>query len=1632
VSDQTPPQDLGYQLTSAGEKVNEPVMTIDPGTGHLLLTATREGDDALVYTLSVDPISGAYRFIQHQAIDHPDAESVSDEHHSDHVDQVRLDFAYQVTDSDGDTDQAGFAILIQDGGPQVISSDDSRVQEAAIDGNEQQPSGTQPELTTERAQGAIMVDWGPDLGTNGQGQLLFNQGTIQHLTSQFGQAQLSGNLLQNTTGQDIKFAIFDQPPGQGGVPAEQGTFLLAYTGAEPTDDTSWLFHVKLTTDAQGGDYHFTLLQALDHPLADSTGMDDVLNLSFRFVAVDADGDQAPGEFSVTISDDNPQALPGETLTILETSTDQEDQQVFVETEVMGQLNFIPGADGARITELSLTQVSDQTPPQDLGYQLTSAGEKVNEPVMTIDPGTGHLLLTATREGDDALVYTLSVDPISGAYRFIQHQAIDHPDAEPVSDEQQTGHVDQVRLDFAYQVTDSDGDTDHAGFAILIQDGGPQVISSDDSRVQEAAIDGNEQQPSGTQPELATEEAKGTIMVDWGPDLGTNGQGQLLFNQGTIQHLTSQFGQAQLSGNLLQNATGQDIKFAIFDQPPGQGGVPAEQGTFLLAYTGEEPTDDTGWLFHVELTTDAQGGDYHFTLLQALDHPLADSTGMDDVLNLNFRFVAVDADGDQAQGEFSVKIEDDGVVIADAPTPGLVNEAGLDNENASVAGDLAITFGADGQGSAGFTEEQVIYLAQNNSHILALDGQTLDYQLKDSQRIEAWDRGGQLVFSIALVASNSALGGYGYEFELFSPLFHPGDGADKVQIDFQYIAVDGPTANDDSPMDDADDSTLGYFQIEIKDSVPGIATQATNLVANSSFEQGHNLGDNQWGLFDELDDGDGNPINNWKATEGKFEIQNNSDQGNNPVGGQQAPDGSAKLELDAHNSGSNAGISQFIDLSAVTSQGPATLVLTLWYSPRVAGDANTNGVEVWFAGQHLGTLNGTEPGGQPYSFAIDVAQGESSGLLSFKAVGDEDTLGGYLDNISLTASVPVVDEADLSSEELVFVQAGLGINFGADGPGSIVGDASQLQHFIDETGLTSQGDSLTAIWDSNTGLLKAVATDASDASNTRDVFHINFSNQGEGSYTFSLLEPLDHPAGLGANLIEIPIHFTAQDADGDSVSGQVSAGVLDDLPQLDPHQPDGGSPTPVYYGYVLGDPNIIVEQKLALDQLDEAAIERVTSEGGVSGDLPDKFRAPGEQINGAWNPDFEEYQSETLVVDLAQSVSQAEISVARLFPNEAGGLGEFGEWLAFDIHGLLVATGTFGQDDVDYNGPNTGTFTIDPGLSFQYLAFRALPYGQQSGENDTRESSDYFVSDIEVTPISGFEQYLSVDEADLAGNDSVQASGQLAVDWGVDGVGSVDLDVAALQNFIDQQQLTSEGDALTAQWDSSQQRLVLEAVDGSGQSRDVLTLAIDDNGGYEFNLKDTLDHQLGPTEEIIVLPLALQLKDGDNDPVLLQLDLRIIDECRGNDEIGFSSYIYGGSGNDLIIGGGDNDLLVGNQGNDQLMGGLGKDQLAGGPGNDQLTGGKGRDTFVIQGDNEGKDVITDFKPGQDTLLFRDLVADISDLESVLEVNEVEGDTVIDFKDTDASVTLIGINGANSVQDLLNSGVNIEVQSDGFNA
>jgi Ca2+-binding RTX toxin-like protein len=70
-------------------------------------------------------------------------------------------------------------------------------------------------------------------------------------------------------------------------------------------------------------------------------------------------------------------------------------------------------------------------------------------------------------------------------------------------------------------------------------------------------------------------------------------------------------------------------------------------------------------------------------------------------------------------------------------------------------------------------------------------------------------------------------------------------------------------------------------------------------------------------------------------------------------------------------------------------------------------------------------------------------------------------------------------------------------------------------------------------------------------------------------------------------------------------------------------------------------------------------------------------------------------------------------------------------------------------------------------------------------------------------------------------------------------------------------------------------------------------------------------------------------------------------------------------------------FTGGDGDDKLVGGAGNDTITGGIGNDFLIGGGGSDTFVfgltpaangMQG--FGGDVITDFTPGQDRILFND--------------------------------------------------------------
>lgn len=93
----------------------------------------------------------------------------------------------------------------------------------------------------------------------------------------------------------------------------------------------------------------------------------------------------------------------------------------------------------------------------------------------------------------------------------------------------------------------------------------------------------------------------------------------------------------------------------------------------------------------------------------------------------------------------------------------------------------------------------------------------------------------------------------------------------------------------------------------------------------------------------------------------------------------------------------------------------------------------------------------------------------------------------------------------------------------------------------------------------------------------------------------------------------------------------------------------------------------------------------------------------------------------------------------------------------------------------------------------------------------------------------------------------------------------------------------------------------------------------------------------------------------------------VDEL-GNTNTNTNEHIMGRKGDDVINGGGGNDIVEGNQGDDTLNGGAGDDTLFGGVGNDTLTGGEGADEFAMRITYGGKNTITDFNLGEDTLSF----------------------------------------------------------------
>lgn len=168
------------------------------------------------------------------------------------------------------------------------------------------------------------------------------------------------------------------------------------------------------------------------------------------------------------------------------------------------------------------------------------------------------------------------------------------------------------------------------------------------------------------------------------------------------------------------------------------------------------------------------------------------------------------------------------------------------------------------------------------------------------------------------------------------------------------------------------------------ATPFAAHASTNLVINGSFED-PNIPSISFAVF--------GSITGWTTTTGPgIEIQDNAVL---------AFDGDQYVELDSHPSPGNSGMAQTLTTT------PGTFYeLSFAYSPRPGVPAESNAIEVYWDGTLLDTLaeDGTGLTSTDWSLnTYTVSASSGSTVLEFRAAGTPETLGGFVDGVSVVVA-----------------------------------------------------------------------------------------------------------------------------------------------------------------------------------------------------------------------------------------------------------------------------------------------------------------------------------------------------------------------------------------------------------------------------------------------------------------------------------------------------------------------------------------------------------------------------------------------------------------------------------------------------
>jgi len=834
------------------------------------------------------------------------------------------------------------------------------------------------------------------------------------------------------------------------------------------------------------------------------------------------------------------------------------------------------------------------------------------------------------------------------------------------------------------------------------------------------------------------------------------------------------------------------------------------------------------------------GDYSFTLLQPLDHPAGNDEN-DITLNLGAMLQATDKDGDTvtaAADKLVITVDDDTPTANGTAGVGTVDEDGLANGIAGGVGDVP--------GEATTASGSVTGIFQSGADV------PLTYALSsDTSGLPALSSGGvALVYSVAgdtLTAKAGAVDVFtfslnaagDYNFTLLQPLDHPA-GNDENDISLNLGAMLQATDKDGDTVT----ATADKLVITVDDDTP----TATGTAAAGTVDE----------------DGLANGI-----AGGVGDVPGEATTASGSVTGifQSGADVPLTYALSSDTSG----------LPALSSGGVA-----LVYS--VAGD----------------TLTAKAGATDVFTFSLNAAGDYSFTLLQpldHPAGNDENdislNLGAMLqatdkdgDTVTATADKLVITVDDDTPTATGTAAAGTvdedGLANGiAGGVGDVAGEATTASGSVTgifQSGadvpltyaLSSDTSGLPALTSGGVALVYSVAGDTLTAkAGTTDVF--TFSLSAAGAYSFTLLQPLDHPAGNDENDITLNLGtlLQATDKDGDTVTAAAEKLVI---------TVDDDTPT--------------ANGTAAAGTVDEDGLANGIA-GGI-GDVPGEATTTSGSISGIFQ-------------------SGADVPLTYALSSDTSGLPALssgGVALVYSVAGDTL-TAKAGAVDVF-------TFSLSAAGDYSFTLLQPLDHPAGNDENDitlnlgtllqatdrdgdtvTAAAEKLVITVDDDTPTAnGSAEAGTVDEDGLA-NGIAGGIGDVpgevtTVSGNVSGIfqsgADVPLSYSLSSNTSGLPALSSGGVALTYS-------VLGSTLTAKAGATDVFTLSLTVAGAYTFSLLQPLDHAAGNDENDLTINLGslLQATDKDGDTVTAAADKLVITVDDDTPTLAFGNLI--GTGTD---------------------------------------------------------------------------------------------------------------------------------------